>query len=659
MTNPALTDNVIRYGSDEPLPERLILRAGPVSAVLENGDLRYVRLGDVEIVRRLYVAIRDRNWDTIPPNYMTYRVHDEGDHFRVELAAEHVSADVDFAWSGSIEGSADGTIRYTLDGAPRNPFLRNRIGFCVLHPSDLAGVPARTETPEGPVEGRFPDLISPRQPFFDMQAITHPAGDNAKATIQFEGDLFEMEDQRNWTDASYKTYSTPLRIPYPVEVDPSSHIIQTVTISVSGTLPKASTVAESPMPSVTVDFNDTKPLPPIGFGAGLAGTISPDDMSRFRALEPAHLWENLDLGFDSWQDRLHEAADRATALNTSLDLSVVAAPGNTGWDALAQTVRDTEAPVGRVFAFPPVSEPVTFPRDDLATHPETLAAARQAFRATGSTAVIGGGARSYFTELNRAMSFLPGNDLDVVTYPLNPQVHASDNLSMIETLIAQGETVRSARALVPGTPLVVGPVTLAPPFNPNATGPEPETPEEQLPAPVDHRQLSLLGAGWTIGSIHRLAAAGADGLTYYELYGWRGLSERRADLTKRELFPSEPGQLFPLYHIFAAASDFAGGQIARVELSAPLRIEALALRDSDGEARILVASFAEESIDVALALPGISEATIRYLDESTYGNAINDLHFFRNGKDVLNLEGGKAAIHLFPFAIACIQGRTR
>ena len=29
------------------------------------------------------------------------------------------------------------------------------------------------------------------------------------------GDVFEMEDQRNWTDASFKTYCTPLRQPFP------------------------------------------------------------------------------------------------------------------------------------------------------------------------------------------------------------------------------------------------------------------------------------------------------------------------------------------------------------------------------------------------------------------------------------------------------------
>jgi hypothetical protein len=36
---------VLRYGVDAPLSERRQLRAGPLTAVLENGDLRYVRAG--------------------------------------------------------------------------------------------------------------------------------------------------------------------------------------------------------------------------------------------------------------------------------------------------------------------------------------------------------------------------------------------------------------------------------------------------------------------------------------------------------------------------------------------------------------------------------------------------------------------------------------
>ena len=61
------TTNQIRYGSNQPLPERRTLHAGPLTAELENADLRYVRVGGVEIVRRLYFAVRaDFPCDVIP-----------------------------------------------------------------------------------------------------------------------------------------------------------------------------------------------------------------------------------------------------------------------------------------------------------------------------------------------------------------------------------------------------------------------------------------------------------------------------------------------------------------------------------------------------------------------------------------------------------------
>ena len=61
-----LPKRVLYYGKDEPLPEQKALRAGPLSLVYEAGDLRYVKLGDREIVRRIYVAVRDHNWGTVP-----------------------------------------------------------------------------------------------------------------------------------------------------------------------------------------------------------------------------------------------------------------------------------------------------------------------------------------------------------------------------------------------------------------------------------------------------------------------------------------------------------------------------------------------------------------------------------------------------------------
>ena len=33
--------------------------------------------------------------------------------------------------------------------------------------------------------------------------------DGGTVVFDFEGDLWETEDHRNWTDANFKTYSTP------------------------------------------------------------------------------------------------------------------------------------------------------------------------------------------------------------------------------------------------------------------------------------------------------------------------------------------------------------------------------------------------------------------------------------------------------------------
>ena len=50
---------------------------------------------------------------------------------------------------------------------------------------------------------------------------------------EFGGDVFEMEDYRKWTDASYKTYITPIGLPYPVEIVRGDNIYQAITFRIS------------------------------------------------------------------------------------------------------------------------------------------------------------------------------------------------------------------------------------------------------------------------------------------------------------------------------------------------------------------------------------------------------------------------------------------
>ena len=82
----------------------------------------------------------------------------------------------------------------------------------------MAGKALRVTDADGALQQTlFPAQISPGQPVQDIRGLTHSVG-GVKVDLGFAGDIFEMEDQRNWTDASFKTYCRPLSLPRPYRI---------------------------------------------------------------------------------------------------------------------------------------------------------------------------------------------------------------------------------------------------------------------------------------------------------------------------------------------------------------------------------------------------------------------------------------------------------
>lgn len=196
------------------------MRAGPLVAELEGPDIRYVRLGEIEIVRRLYAAVRDRNWGTVAPHLGGVRL-DAGESsfaLRFDAHCANPALGVDFSWHGELAGAEDGSLTLSFDGVANAAMEFNRIGWCILHPAENAGRRFRARTPEGVLEGTLPADIGPQHfagglpaplfPSFDRLDVE--VADGVWVSFEFEGALFEVEDQRNWSDASFKTYSAPL-----------------------------------------------------------------------------------------------------------------------------------------------------------------------------------------------------------------------------------------------------------------------------------------------------------------------------------------------------------------------------------------------------------------------------------------------------------------
>ncbi|MBK8027210.1 MAG: hypothetical protein IPK19_38925 [Chloroflexi bacterium] len=633
-------------GSLHPEPERIPLRAGPLRLDYEAGTLRYIRAGGVEIVRGIYAAVRDHNWGTVPAELRDVRMDIRADSFTITFTSDHRQGDIHYVWQGEIVGTPEGIITFTFDGEAQTAFRRNRIGFCVLHPMDAAGKPLTVEHTDGAVEeGQFPEFIAPHQPYFDIRTLTHEAAPGLRAEVRMEGDAFEMEDQRNWTDASFKTYCTPLGLPFPVPVAAGERVRQSVTVCVSGVLPQAESGDSAP--SLHLDTSAWAYCPPIGLGwSSDDGPLTDREIARLQTLRLNHL--RYDLRFTTgWQERLLQVLNQARQVCPQVELAVHlshSSADSAAEDELTQLS-------GFLEAHPIQGAVLIFRQGEIVTQMPTYIRAEQ----TLDKQILGLGTDAFFTELNRNR---PDPSLEtLVAYSVNPQVHAFDNASLVETIPAMGATVESAFQFVgEDTCILVTPVTLKMRWNPNATGPDAPTPPGALPPRVDPRQMSLFGAGWTMGAIASLAQAGADSLTFFETASWLGVMERESGPPLPDRFPSIPGGVFPMYHIFADIGDLfageSGGPVLALRFTAshPLKFSGLALRSGKG-LRLLVANHSQEHQTVALT--GIDGAfTLKRLDKTTVEWAMRDPEGYRAvSGEAVTASGGALKLELPPYAV--------
>jgi hypothetical protein len=654
VTGRPLTQFELWYGRDNPPPQRTSLRAGSFTSSLEGVDLRDLRFGDVELVRRLYFAFRDENWDTIPGKIENLSVDALEDSFLVSFDAHYSDRGLEFRCQGRIQGDWTTNIMYTISGEALCPFRYCRIGLCVLHPpSEYAGRPFAGDTPRGPITGQLPTLIGPQRyeggvyfPLFEaVSNLTVSLASGVEAKFGFEGDLFEMEDQRNWTDGSFKTYSTPLSLGYPHSAKTGQPFTQRVSITASGHLPRSATASDRV--SLSVGELSGRKLPRLGLGMPTHdGGLSERDKELLGPLHLDHL--RLDVHLLDWDatTRLERAEHECDALGCSLELALFLT------DNADRELGELES---RLPLTVPLSRVLVFHENEQVTSAQWIDRVRDRIGVRLPRVPIAGGTNLYFAELNRSRPRTAG--LDAVAYSINPQVHASDERSLIENLEAQRDTVVTARSFCDDLPLVVSPITLKPRFNPDAIGPEPPQQAGELPSAVDLRQMSLFAAAWTLGSIKQLAEGGAASLTYYETTGWRGIKETDKGCGAPELFRSAPGLVFPVYHVFADVAELKVAELCACSSTDPLRVQGLLL--STGESiRVLVANLTAESQECAIKSLVGDRAEVRSLDAASAEQAMARTLEFRARHTSMPFTGSTLTVSLAPYSVTTIDTST-
>jgi hypothetical protein len=306
--------NILFYGNKEDIPKKIALKAGKLDLFYEKGFLRYIRSGNFEILRLINHAVRDHNWGTVPLQIFEERIGKRENSFTISYRAEARQNDIGFLWKCTIEGKEDSTITFNIAGEALTRFKRNRIGFTVLHPiKECEGKEIRIRNPEGKTEiQKFPELISPDQPFLNVRSMEWEI-EEGKALLEFSGDIFETEDQRNWTDASYKTYCTPLGLPFPVELKEGDKVEQTIKLSVSET---SKPVLDQDTSEYTFTINDKAfTLPGINIGqSSEVETLSAGEIKRIKAIPFDALQVDLKLYEPNWELKLKNAVAESNPL---------------------------------------------------------------------------------------------------------------------------------------------------------------------------------------------------------------------------------------------------------------------------------------------------------------------------------------------------------
>lgn len=451
-------------------------RCGPWSWRLDTADaaVRDLRWHDVPVLQAITAPVRLPDWSTVPAEVGELREASAGGGREISWQVRCRGGGADFAWRGELRVHPKGELRYTFDGEARQSFARARIGCCVLHDAACAGQACTIEHTDGRrIATAFPAAIAPHQPFLDVRALTHAPAPGVTVEVRLLGETFETEDQRNWTDPSFKTYCTPLARPHPVVLTPGEPVRQTVQVSARGT-PHGTAPAWLPPPA------RPHAAPAIGTCLAPAAAHHPDQLRLARTLRLAFLRWELDLR----APHPHPALAQADCFggDWQLGLRIPRTPTPAQLERLAAVA----AHVPMLFRHVMVSVV-----DAEMPEPAVLPALRTALgrAATGARWIMT--SDENFTELNRARP--PATAWDGVGFAFNPQMHAFDDDSIRGTLRVLPHLVAQAREIYPEVEVHAGPVRFTPRRDPRP----------------DPRLRSTLGARWTRDAVAALRAGGA------------------------------------------------------------------------------------------------------------------------------------------------------
>jgi hypothetical protein len=468
-------------------------RDGDFCYWVEHAQIAAVSWCGQEIIRRLFVTVRDRDWrENAATEWEAKPLRDGGG---VALKALHCGPHVEFEWEGTFSVRHN-TLEFAIDGRTLRDMEICRLGLVVLYPvRTLLGSHMQTEGPHGihrlqiqeqlypqPIIDNLPRGMTP--PFSSLSISLRQSG---RLQCHFSGDLFELEDQRNWGDASFKAYCTPLSVGFPRFVTSGTLVRHQVEATVATGTPSLKARAPS-----TYEIRRTEDavravsrFPRLGIA--LSSQAQPGRESHY-----SH-WSHVRLDFNDPETYAY-TTQIIDGLPTSMDLELCLEIDETASADrfLENVVKLAKSRISRILIRGsgtgiPSERSLARLRDSLSLLNIQMP---PLFIATSGN----------FVEINRGQSL---KGLDGVAFPFSSTVHLSDRWTVAESPGILGDIVASARNLTGQSNMAISPLAL---FHP------PRARADAFP--------SCLLIPWTIGTLIAAAKSQVSSLTFApDLFG--------------------------------------------------------------------------------------------------------------------------------------------
>lgn len=469
-------------------------------SLIREGILGPFYCGGQEILRRIVVSVRDRDWREVP--IIQWQVIGDETSMTAQIEARHTSDCVDFEWRGHLRVSSDlRRIQLQFEGRALRDMDVCRLGLVILHPVEsMIGAEVTAHGPHGLERLIVSRMIHPQSivkglpsammaPFSVLEIEREDVG---LLRMELTGDLFELEDQRNWGDASFKTYCTPLSLGFPRHLTQGTLVSQAVEISYTpsfsgqtGRRPHSGLPASTRMGAEIQSGRrpvQTEPSKKPAIGC----VVTDAAFGRLMNASAIGAWDHLQLGSEAVTPEFVTRLLGVLPRSTQLELVVPVQQDPARLNDVAGLFRGHEDRIARIL---------------VTDSKQALPSARD----VASLRLMIAGAllrnvptflmpRGYFVELNRGepLNF----DVDGFAFPLSSTVHASDPESVIDNVAAASDMVATLRALTKGAQIAVSPLA--------AYYPTQEL-REGIGGP--------LWGSWVTRTIARLSAAGVTSIT--------------------------------------------------------------------------------------------------------------------------------------------------